>query len=197
MDKRTLLDELVEVSAKPVLQARNYWHASVYNILKAKKDSINDDNKYFLELKADILSIKRLWKEELDTLYSWGKKQDMPSTSEISETISNMEKKCETEVLNGKAVFKNGDEPDKEDLEFLERYVSIKDINERITYMEEDYLYCRIRDYIVLNIYQFLSENREFAIDILKDDTNEVIKRMSDLISKYADSAMYVDMEED
>ena len=197
MDKRTLLDELVEVSAKPVLQARNYWHASVYNILKAKKDSINDDNKYFLELKADILSIKRLWKEELDTLYSWGKKQDMPSTSEISETISNMEKKCETEVLNVKAVFKNGDEPDKEDLEFLERYVSIKDINERITYMEEDYLYCRIRDYIVLNIYQFLSEYREFAIDILKDDTNEVIKRMSDLISKYADSAMYVDMEED
>ena len=197
MDKITLLDELVEVAAEPVLQARNYWHASVYNILKAKKDSINDDNKYFLELKADILSIKRLWKEELDTLYSWGKKQDMPSTSEISETISNMEKKCETEVLNGKAVFKNGDEPDKDDLKFLERYSSIKNINERVTCMEEDYLYCRIRDYIVLNIYQFLSENREFAIDILKDDTNEVIKRMSDLISKYADSAMYVDMEED
>ncbi|ADK14247.1 MULTISPECIES: hypothetical protein [Clostridium] len=197
MDKITLLDELVEVSAKPVLQARNYWHASVYNVLKAKKDSINDDNNYFLELKADILSIKRLWREELDTLHSWGKKQDMPSTSEISETISNMEKKCETEVLNGKVVFKNGDEPDKDDLQFLERYSSIKNINERLTCMEEDYLYCRIRDYIVLNIYQFLSENREFAINILKDDTDEVIIRMSDLISKYADRGMYADMEED
>ncbi|OAA83382.1 hypothetical protein [Clostridium ljungdahlii] len=177
MDKLTLLDELVEVAAKPVLQSRNYWHASVYNVLKAKKDSINDDNKYFLELKADILSIKRLWKEELDTLHSWGKKQDMPSTSEISETISNMESKCETEVLNGKAVFKNGDEPDKDDLQFLERYSSIKNINERLTCMEEDYLYCRIRDYIVLNIYQFLSQNMEFAINILKDDTDEVIKK--------------------
>ncbi|AZV56180.1 hypothetical protein [Clostridium sp. AWRP] len=197
MDKITLLDELVEVAAKPVLQVRNYWHASVYNVLKAKKDSINDDNKYFLELKADILSIKRLWKEELDTLHSWGKKQDMPSTSEISETISNMESKCETEVLNGKAVFKNGDEPDKDDLQFLERYSSIKNINERLTYMEEDYLYCRIRDYIVLNIYQFLSQNGEFAINILKDDTDEVIKKMSDLISKYADRGMYADMEED
>ena len=169
----------------------------MYNVLKAKKDSINDNNKYFLELKADILSIKRLWKEELYTLHSWGKKQDMPSTSEISETISNMEKKCETEVLNGKAVFKNGDEPDKDDLKFLERYSSIKNINERVTCMEEDYLYCRIRDYIILNIYQFLSQNREFAINILKDDTDEVIKKMSDLISKYADRGMYADMEED
>lgn len=197
MDKLTLLDELVEVAAKPVLQVRSYWHASVYNVLKSKRDSINDDNKYFLELKADILSIKQLWKEELSTICSWGKKQYMPSTSKINEIISNMENKCETEVLNGKAVFKNGDKPDKEDLEFLERYSSIKDVKERIACMEEDYLYCRIRDYIVLNIYQFLSQNGEFAINILKDNTDEVMKRMSDLISKYADMGMYADMEED
>ncbi|MHC6179506.1 hypothetical protein ACYUJ6_06560 [Clostridium sp. JNZ X4-2] len=197
MDNFELLSELVEVSAKPILKAKNYWHESIFNTLRIKRKSAENNQGYALVLKADIISIRRLWQKQLEVIENWAKEGKLPETEEIDNIITDIENESKTEVLGKKVVFKNGDLLNKEDLNFIERYNSIVNLNERIASMEEDYLYCRIRDYIILNLYQFLAENREMALNILKGDAAKKIKEISDLISKYADSCMYMDLEEE
>lgn len=197
MDNFELLSELVEVSAKPILKAKNYWQESIFNTLRIKRKSAENNQAYALVLKADIISIRRLWQKQLEVIENWAKEEKLPETEEIANIIADIEDESRTEVTDKKVVFKNGDLLNKEDLNFIERYNSIGSLNERIASMEEDYLYCRIRDYIILNLYQFLAENREMALNILKGDPDKKIKEISDLISKCADSCMYIDLEEE
>lgn len=197
MDKSELLSELVEVSAKPIVQAKNYWHESIFNTLREKRKSSKDIEDYALELKADIVSVKKLWDEQMKVIENWALDEKIPEVDQISSTIENMENECKTAVLDKKVVFKNGNSLNKDELNYIERYNSIKNLNERIASMEEDYLYLRIRDYIVLNLYQFLTENREMALNVLKGDTDKKMRSISDLICKAADSCMYIDLEED
>ncbi|PRR86490.1 hypothetical protein CLLU_05880 [Clostridium luticellarii] len=197
MDKSELLSELVEVSAKPIVQAKNYWHESIFNTLREKRKSSKDIEDYALELKADIVSVKKLWDEQMKVIENWALDEKIPEVDQISSTIENMENECKTAVLDKKVVFKNGNSLNKDELNYIERYNSIKNLNERIASMEEDYLYLRIRDYIVLNLYQFLAENREMALNVLKGDTDKKMRSISDLICKAADSCMYIDLEED
>ncbi|MEY7999510.1 hypothetical protein AB8U03_04725 [Clostridium sp. Mt-5] len=197
MDNFELLSELVEVSAKPILKAKNYWQESIFNTLRIKRKSAENNQAYALVLKADIISIRRLWQKQLEVIENWAKEEKLPETEEIANIIADIEDESRTEVTDKKVVFKNGDLLNKEDLNFIERYNSIGNLNERIASMEEDYLYCRIRDYIILNLYQFLAENREMALNILKGDPDKKIKEISDLISKCADSCMYIDLEEE
>lgn len=195
-DKNALVSNLVEAAAKPIVGAKTYWHKSIYNILRGKKYSCKSDEEYILMLKSDIVYVRKLWNKEMDIIYLWGKNSQIPSTEDINNIISHIEGESETEIVEGKIQFKSGKALSKEDLLFIERYSSIKELNSRIEAMEEDYIYCRIRDYITLNIYQFLCENIEFAIDLLKDNPKETTQRISDLISNYADMCMYLDIEE-
>lgn len=197
MDNFELLSELVKVSAKPILKAKNYWQESIFNTLRMKRKSAEDNQAYALVLKADIISIRRLWQKQLEIIENWAKEEKLPETEEIANIIADIEDESKTEVTDKKVIFKNGDLLNKEDLNFIERYNSIGSLNERIASMEEDYLYCRIRDYIILNLYQFLAENREMALNILKGDPDKKIKEISDLTSKCADSCMYIDLEEE
>ncbi|WP_294183932.1 hypothetical protein [uncultured Clostridium sp.] len=195
MDRSEFLSELVEVSAKPIFQAKNYWHKSVYDTLETRKKAAGKIENYESTLKAGIVSMKKLWAKHLKMMEKWAQNGKIPGTDEMGKAIENIERESETEVSKGRVVFKNGDKLNGDELDFIERYSSIENLNERIIYMEEDYLYLRIRDYIILNLYQFLAQNEEMSNNILKWGAHGSIKELFDLISKYADRCMYTDLE--
>ncbi len=196
-NKNDLISQLVEVSAKPIMTAKKYWHESIYNVLKGKRENVKDDNEYIIYLKSELIYFRKLWNNELNVIYSWASEGEIPEPSEINNIIVYIENYSETCVEKGKLKFKNGKELDKNDLTFIERYTSIKDAAERIASMEEDYLYFRIRDYITLNIYQFLSQNKEIGENLLKDNSKETIQRIADLVSNFGDMCMYIGENED
>jgi hypothetical protein len=193
-DENEVISELVELSAKPILTAKNYWHESIYNILKNKKEDINSEKEYSTYLEAELIYFRNLWNNELDIIYVWGKQGKIPEPEEINNIIVYMEEQSATCAENGKIVFKNGKNLDKNDLTFIERYTSIPELAQRIIALEEDYLYFKIRDYIILNIYQFISHNEEVAESLLKDDTKETVQKIADLVSNFADMCMYIDL---
>ncbi|CAB1243317.1 conserved hypothetical protein [Clostridiaceae bacterium BL-3] len=195
MDKSELLSELVEVSARPIFQAKNYWHKSVYSTLEARRKAAKESENYALALKADIVSIKRLWEKQLKVIEKWARDEKIPDTDEIGRTIENIERESKTEIMGNKIIFENEDKLNRDELDFIERYSSIEDLNERIASMEEDYLYFRIRDYIILNLFQFLEENREMALSILSGNVPQNVEKISDLICKHANRCMYIDLE--
>lgn len=196
-NKDDLIAELVELGAKPIMSAKSYWYESILNILREKKEKTQNNEEYSLVLKAEIVYLKKLWNRELDVIYQWGEDACIPEHEEINNIILNMEKECETHIVDGKILFKSGKNLDKNDLTFIERYNIISDLNERIRALQEDYIYLRIRDYITLNVYQFISENKGLAVDLFKDKPKETTQRIGNLASNYADICMYPDMDED
>lgn len=195
-NKNNLIEELVELGAKPIMSAKSDWYESIFNILRGKKENAQSNEEYFLILKAEIIYLKKLWNRELDVIHEWGQNAQIPEVDEINEIILEMEKECETDVVNEKIVFKSGKSLDKNDLIFIERYNSITDSNERIRALQEDYIYLKIRDYITLNVYQFISQNQELAIQLFKDNPKETTQRIGDLASNYADICMFPDMDD-
>ncbi|AWI03884.1 hypothetical protein [Clostridium drakei] len=195
-DKTEIISELVELSAKPVITAKNYWHESIYNILRDKKEKVKDEKEYSVYLQTELIYFRNLWNKQLDIMYAWGKEEKIPEPSKINDIIAYMEQQSETIIENGKIMFKDGKNLDKDDLAFIERYTSITELPERIIALEEDYLYFKIRDYITLNVYQFISHNEELAVDLLKGNTKETVQRIADLISNFADVCMYIDSNE-
>jgi hypothetical protein len=195
-NKNDLILELVEKGARPILSAKSHWYESIFNILRGKKENTQNDEEYCLILKAQIVYFKKLWNRELDVIFEWGQNAQVPEVDEINAIIEKIEKESETEVLNGKVVFKNGKSLDKNDLSFIERYNAITDLNERIKALQEDYIYLKIRDYITLNVYQFISQNQEFVMELFKDNPKETTQRIGDLASNYADICMFPDMDE-
>lgn len=195
-NKNNLIVELVENGARPVLSAKSYWHESIFNTLKGKKENTKNNEEYSLILKAEIIYLKKLWNRELDVIHEWGKNARIPEVDEINAIIQEIEEESKTEVVNGKVLFKNGKNLDKNDLAFIERYNVITDLNERIIALQEDYIYVKIRDYITLNVYQFISHNQELAVDLFKDNPKETTQRIGDLASNYADMCMFPDMDE-
>lgn len=195
-NKNNLIAELVENGARPVLSAKSYWYESIFNTLKGKKENTKNNEEYSLILKAEIIYLKKLWNRELDVIHEWGKNARIPEVDEINAIIQEIEEESKTEVVNGKILFKNGKNLDKNDLVFIERYNVITDLNERIMALQEDYIYVKIRDYITLNVYQFISHNQELAIDLFKDNPEETTQRIGDLASNYADICMFPDMDE-
>lgn len=196
-DKTEIISELVELSAKPVITAKNYWHESIYNILRGKKEKIKGEKEYSVYLQAELIYFRNLWNKQLDIMYAWGKEEKIPEPSKINDIIAYMEQQSETIIENGKIMFKDGKNLDKDDLAFIERYTSITELTQRIIALEEDYLYFKIRDYITLNVYQFISHNEELAVDLLKGNTKETVQRIADLISNFADVCMYIDSNEE
>lgn len=194
-DKNRVISELMELSAKPILTAKSYWHKSVYNTLRDKKEKVNSEKEYSTYLEAELIYFRNLWNNELDIIYAWGKEEKIPKPEDINNIIIYIEEQSETCAENGKIMFKNGKNLDKNDLTFIERYTSILEVSQRIIALEEDYLYFKIRDYITLNIYQFISHNSEVAESLLKDDTKETVQKIADLVSNFADMCMYVDLE--
>lgn len=197
INKNDLIAELVEKGAQPILSAKSHWYESIFNILKRKKENIQNDEEYCLILKAEILYLKKLWNRELDVIFEWGQNAQVPEVDEINAIIEKIEEESKTEVLNGKVVFKSGKGLDKNDLDFIERYNAITDLNGRISGLEEDYIYLKIRDYITLNVYQFISQNQELVISLFKDNPKETTQLIGDLASNYADICMFPDMDED
>ena len=195
-NKNNLIAELVEHGARPILSAKNYWYESIFNILKEKKENTRNIEEYSLILKEEIIYLKKLCNRELDVIHEWGKNASIPEVDEINSIIQEIEEESKTEVVNGKILFKNGKNLDKNDLAFIERYNVITDLNERINALQEDYIYVKIRDYITLNVYQFISHNEELAIDLFKDNPKETTQRIGDLASNYADMCMFPDMDE-
>lgn len=195
-DKTEIISELVELSAKPVITAKNYWHESIYNILRDKKEKVKDEKEYSVYLQTELIYFRNLWNKQLDIMYAWGKEEKIPDPSKINDIIAYMEQQSETIIENGKIMFKDGKNLDKNDLAFIERYTSITELTQRIIALEEDYLYFKIRDYITLNVYQFISHNEELAVDLLKGNTKETVQRLADLISNFADVCMYIDSNE-
>lgn len=195
-NKNNLIEELVEIGAKPIMSAKSYWYEGIFNILRGKKENTQNNEEYSLILKAEILYLKKLWNRELDVIHEWGQNAQIPEVDEINKIILEMEKESETEIVNGKVMFKNGKNLDKNDLAFIERYNVITDLNERIRALQEDYIYLKIRDYITLNVYQFISENKELSIQLFKDNPKETTQRIGDLASNYADICMFPDMDE-
>ena len=195
-NKNNLIAELVELGARPIMSAKSYWYESIFNILRGKKEKTQNNEEYSLILKADILYLKRLWNKELDVIHEWGQNSHIPETDEINTIILEMEKECETDIVDGKILFTNGKSLNKDELAFSERYNIISDLNERIRALQEDYIYLRIRDYITLNVYQFISENKELAIGLFKDSAKETTQRIADLASNYADMCMYSGIDE-
>lgn len=195
-NKDDIISQLVEVASEPLLNAKQYWKESIYNVIKVKKESIDNDKEYADYLKSELIYFRKLWNSEVDAIYSWGKEGKIPEALEINNIIVYIESQAETCVENGKIKLKNGKNLDKDDLIFIERYTSIPDLEHRIIALEEDYLYFRIRDYITLNIYQFLSQNQELGEKLLKNDTKETIQRIANLVSNFADICMY-DTEHD
>lgn len=196
-DKSGIISELVELSARPVLTAKSYWHESIYNTLRDKKENAKDEKEYSIYLEAELIYFRTLWSKELDFMYAWGKEEKIPEPGKINDIIVYIEQQSETSIENEKIMFKSGKSLDKNDLAFIERYTSIAELPQRIGALEEDYLYFKIRDYITLNVYQFISHNEELAIDLLKDDTKETVQRIADLISNFADVCMYIDSNEE
>ncbi|AKA70024.1 hypothetical protein [Clostridium scatologenes] len=196
-DKTEIISELVELSAKPVITAKNYWHESIYNILRDKKEKVKGEKEYSVYLQAELIYFRNLWNKQLDIMYAWGKEEKIPEPSKINDIIAYMEQQSETIIENGKITFKDGKNLDKDDLAFIERYTSITELPERIIALEEDYLYFKIRDYITLNVYQFISHNEELSVDLLKGNTKETVQRIADLISNFADVCMYIDSNEE
>lgn len=196
INKNDLILELVEKGARPILSAKSHWYESIFNILREKKENTQNDEGYCLILKAEILYLKKLWNRELDVIFEWGQNAQVPEVDEINAIIEKIEKESETEVLNGKIVFKNGKSLDKNDLSFIERYNAITDLNERVRALQEDYIYLKIRDYITLNVYQFISQNQEFVMELFKENPKETTQRIGDLASNYADICMFPDMDE-
>ncbi|MCT8976948.1 hypothetical protein N4T77_10065 [Clostridium sp. CX1] len=194
-DKNTLILELVEISTKPIFSSKNYWYESIYNILRGKAENIKTEEEYINVLKSELLYLKRLWNRELDTICQWGIKGQIPEVDEINKVIVEIENECETAVVNGKIIFKDGKSINKDYLQFIERYNAIPDSKEKIRALQEDYMYLRIRDYITLNIYQFLSENKELLLGLFKDNAKETTQRIADLVSSAADACMYPDIE--
>jgi hypothetical protein len=195
-NKNNLIAELVENGARPVMSAKRHWYESIFNTLKGKKENTKSNEEYSLILKAEIIYLKKLWNRELDVIHEWGKNARIPEVDEINAIIQEIEEESKTEVVNGKILFKNGKNLDKNDLAFIERYNIITDLNERIMALQEDYIYVKIRDYITLNVYQFISHNQELAIDLFKDNPKETTQRIGDLASNYADICMFPDMDE-
>jgi len=195
-NKNNFIAELVESAARPILSAKSHWHESIFNILKAKKENTENNEEYSLILKAEILYLKKLWNRELDIIHEWGQNARVPEVDEINAIIEKIEEESKTEVVNGKVKFKNGKGLDKNDLAFIERYNVITDLDERIRGLQEDYIYLRIRDYITLNVYQFISQNQELVMELFKDDPKETTQRIGDLASNYADICMFPDMDE-
>lgn len=196
IDKNSLISGLVEAAAKPIIEAKNYWHESIFNVLRGKRQTVETDEEYIVLLKAEIIYIKKLWNKELDVIDEWAGKGEIPEPEKINQIILEIEKDSETEVKDNKIMFKNGKNLDKNDLNFIERYNSIGDLSERIKAIHEDYIYLRIRDYITLNIYQFISQNEEIAETIFKDSPKESTQRIADLTSNYADICMYPDLDD-
>lgn len=195
--KIDLMSELVEVSAKPIMSAKIYWHESIYNILREKSENVKTEEEYVNVLKSELLYLRKLWNRELDTIYEWGQKGEMPEVEETNEIILQMENECGVNILDGKIVFKDGKNLNKNDLQFIERYTSIPNIKDRIKALQEDYIYLKIRDYITLNIYQFLSQNRELIVDLFKNEPKETTQRIADLVCNIADICTYPDIEND
>ncbi|NMM65580.1 hypothetical protein HBE96_23670 [Clostridium sp. P21] len=195
-EKNEIISELVELAAKPVVTAKNYWHESIYNTLKQKKENVNSEKEYSIYLQSRLIYFRSLWNNELDIIYAWGKQAKIPGPEEINNVINYIEEQSETCIENGKIIFKNGKNLDKNDLAFVERYTSISELTQRISALEEDYLYFKIRDYITLNVYQFISHNEEVAKDLLKDNTKETVQKIADLVSNFGDVCMYIDLED-
>lgn len=194
-NKQELISGMVEAAARPILEAKSYWYQSIYNILRSKKENIESDIDYITLLKADIIYLKKLWNKELDVIFQWGQDGKIPESDKINEIILQIENDSETEVKDGRIVFKNGKNLDKVDLEFIERYNAIQDLNGRASALHEDYIYLKIRDYITLNIYQFLSENKNIAEGLFRNSPKETTQRIADLASNYADMCMYNNIE--
>lgn len=195
-NKNEIISELVLAAAKPVLGAKNYWHQSIYNTLKSKKEIINDDKEYELYLKSELIYFRKLWNNELDLIYNWAEKGKIPEPGEINNSIEYIENQSETCIEDGKIKFKNGKNMDKNDLTYIERYTAIPELGGRIAALEEDNLYSKIRDYITLNVFQFISHNEEFVINLLKSDSKETVQRIADLVANFADICMYPDLNE-
>lgn len=194
-NKQEIISGMVEAAARPILEAKSYWYQSIYNILRSKKENIESDIDYITLLKADIIYLKKLWNKELDVIFQWGQNGKVPESDKINEIILQIENDSETEVKDGKIVFKNGKNLDKVDLEFIERYNAIQDLNGRASALNEDYIYLKIRDYITLNVYQFLSENKNIAEGLFRNSPKETTQRIADLASNYADMCMYNNIE--
>lgn len=190
-NKQEFISGLVEAAARPILEAKSYWYQSIYNILRGKKENVENDIEYITLLKADIIYLKKLWNKELDVIFQWGENGTIPESDKINEIILTIEDDSETEVVDGKIVFKNGKSLDKVDLEFIERYNSIQDLKGRTSALHEDYIYLKIRDYITLNIYQFLSQNQEMVEGLFRNNPKETTQKIADLVSNYADMCMY------
>ncbi|KZL94295.1 hypothetical protein [Clostridium magnum] len=195
-NKNDLIVELVEKGAQPILSAKSQWYESIFNILSRKKENTENNEEYSLVLKAEIVYLKRLWNKELDVIHEWGQNAQVPEVDEINAIIEKIEEESKTEVVNGKVVFKNGKNLDKNDLAFIERYNTIPDLDERIVGLQEDYIYLKIRDYITLNVYQFISQNQELVIELFKENPKETTQIIGDLASNYADICMFPDMDE-
>lgn len=194
-NKNDLIVELVEKGAQPILSAKSQWYESIFNILSRKKENTENNEEYSLVLKAEIVYLKRLWNRELDVIHEWGQNAQVPEVDEINAIIEKIEEESKTEVVNGKVVFKNGKNLDKNDLAFIERYNTIPDLDERIVGLQEDYIYLKIRDYITLNVYQFISQNQELVIELFKENPKETTQIIGDLASNYADICMFPDMD--
>ena len=194
--KNNLIVELVEAGARPIMSAKSYWYESIFNILRGKKENTQNNEEYSLVLKSEIIYLRKLWNKELDVIYGWGQNAQVPEPDEINGIILKMEKDCETEIRDGKVMLKSGKNLDRNDLAFIERYNAISDLNERIRALQEDYIYLRIRDYITLNVYQFISENKELTINLFKDSPKETTQKIADLASNYADICMFPDIDE-
>lgn len=197
ISKSDLIVELVEKGAQPILSAKSHWYESVFNTLKRKKENVQNDEEYSLVLKSEIVYLKKLWNRELDIIHEWGQNAKIPEVDEINAIIEKIEEESKTEVVNGKVVFKNGKNLDKRDLDFIERYNAIPDLNDRIIGLQEDYIYLKIRDYITLNVYQFISQNEEFVMELFKENPRETTQVIGDLASNYADMCMFPDMDEE
>lgn len=195
-NKNNLIAEIVENGAKPILSAKSNWYESIFNALKAKKENTQNNEEYSLILKAEILYLKKLWNRELDVIHEWGQNAKVPEVDEINAIIEKIEEESKTEIVNGKVMFKNGKGLDKNDLDFIERYNALADINGRITGLQEDYIYLKIRDYITLNVYQFISQNEELVMELFKDNPKETTQMIGDLASNYADMCMFPDIDE-
>lgn len=190
MDNYKLLSELVEASTKPILNAQGYWQTSILNVLKAKREEYTDLKEYSLQLKSDIVYIITVWKKQREVIYDWVEKSALPPVMEISGMLSNIENSSETVVLNGDVVLKSGENLTGSALNIVKKYNCIEDINKRIMLMEREYFYCRVKDNIILNVYQFIWENGELGAEIVRECTRDVVDRICDLISRCADECL-------
>ncbi|MFL0196480.1 hypothetical protein ACJDU8_13075 [Clostridium sp. WILCCON 0269] len=197
MDNFNLLSDMVEASTKPILDSTGYWQTSILNVLKAKREEAKDINTYTLELKADIVYIMTVWKKQRDIIYTWVEKSELPPMMEINDILTDIENKSETEVVNGKVVLKTGERLNENALNVAKKYNFIENINKRAELMEREYFYCRIRDNIILNVYQFLWEHGELADEVVRECSIETVDKVSNLISRCADECIKVNALKD